>query len=77
MNLTNITLPTATKFGTFQIENMDATYFRFDEKDSDFVLDPDFLIVAERDANKRQHPMSKDMYDNLKRELLNQFSSRK
>ena len=31
MKLTNMTLPTETKFGTFQIESMDATYFRFDE----------------------------------------------
>ncbi|WP_195486594.1 hypothetical protein [Lacticaseibacillus paracasei] len=74
MKLTNITLPTKNQFGTFQIEGMDATYFRFDVQNGKFVLERDFFIVAERDANKRQHPMSKAMYNNLQNELIQNVS---
>jgi hypothetical protein len=70
MKLVNVTLPTATKFGTFQIEGMDATYFRFDYVDGCPVLEHDFFVVAEREANNRQHPMDQTMYDNLQRTLL-------
>ena len=72
--LENVTLPTTTKFGTFQIEGMNATYFRFYEKDGKLFLERDFFIVAEREASKRQHPMSTAMYNNLQHELSQSIS---
>ncbi|QFQ90739.1 MULTISPECIES: hypothetical protein [Lacticaseibacillus] len=75
MKLVNITMPTASKYGTFQIEGMDATYFRFDKQDGKFVLERDFFVVAERDANQRQHPMSQAMYNDLQSELSHSISA--
>ena len=54
MKIINVALPTSTQFGTFQVEGMESTFFRFNDQSGFPVLDQFFFIESEPNPDKRE-----------------------
>lgn len=70
MKIINVALPSSTQFGTFQVEGMDSTFFRFNDQSGSPVLDQFFFIESEPNPDKREQSMPATMYHDLQDKII-------
>ncbi|WP_054679452.1 hypothetical protein [Lacticaseibacillus sharpeae] len=77
MKIINVALPTSTQFGTFQVEGMESTFFRFNDQSGFPVLDQFFFIESEPNPDKRERSMSAAMYLDLQAKIEDELATQK